>query len=428
MKALKNCFLLVMLALPCANAMSQVESEFKYIDTNVDENGKHMRSRYLTNPWFDNWSITLSGGAQTLVSGTKENNTGFDFGTARVTPAFEFAITKWFTPVVALRLGVQGLSLEEDFPKTNTWYHYVIKSENGINYYAQSYWHGDFLWNIENTIYGYRSNRIWNFSPYAHVGYLRLSHPDEPFFTNVYRDREFEFGFGLDNTIRLNNSLLLTADLRWGNIAGRFHDAYDGGRVNHFVVMGGVQYNLNRWFWGRSKGIEEDLASAKSDFENALADVNSAKAEADAAKRALESLQRENENLKNAVATVEECDCENLTLDEFNQRLRNAGLVVYYQINISKLNFSERHHLDEYVNATLADDPKHVFYLTGSADKGTGTMEINTRLSRERAQGIKKILMEEFKVPEGQIVIKATIVSDEHEDGSLDRCVLFENE
>lgn len=106
----------------------------------------------------------------------------------------------------------------------------------------------------------------------------------------------------------------------------------------------------------------------------------------------------------------------------------NADLVLYYEINISKLNFTERHHLDEFVKETLDRDPEHIFYLTGSADKGTGTFEINTRLSRERAFGIREILMNEYKVPEEQIVIKATIISDKHEDGALDRCVLIEKE
>lgn len=425
----------LMLMMPFAKVVAQTENDFKYITTNVDENGKRMRGTYLTNPWYSNWSIELNAGAQTLISGTDEHNLGFDFGTARLTPSYELSISKWFTPVAGVRLGAQGLTLKEKFA-ANSWNHYPIKSEDGINYYNEFYVHGDFLWNIENTVWGYRSTRFLNVSPYVHVGYLRLSHPDKEFFTNEYRDREFEFGFGVLNTFRITDSFLFDVDLRWGNIAGRFHDSYDGGRVNHFTAMAGIQYNIDIWYWLRSKGMENDLANARNDVANAIADVNAARAAEEqaraaeeAAKRELEQLKQENEDLKkNRPADAQPGSYENLTNDEFSQRVSAAGLIVYYQINLSKLNFSERHHLDDYVKVTLQNDPEHVFYLTGSADKGTGTIEINTRLSHDRAAGIKKILMEEYNVPEDQVVIKATIISDKHKDGSLDRCVLFENE
>ncbi|MBP9986957.1 MAG: OmpA family protein, partial [Bacteroidales bacterium] len=69
-----------------------------------------------------------------------------------------------------------------------------------------------------------------------------------------------------------------------------------------------------------------------------------------------------------------------------------------------------------------------VFYLTGSADNGTGSFERNSFLSTNRVNRVKTYLKNKFGIPENRIVIKAAIVSDKHEDGRLDRCVLFENE
>lgn len=431
MKAFKALALLL-LALPLTQVRAQGD-DFTYINTNIDENGKHIRGSYLTNPWYSNWSLTLNGGVQTLVSGTGEHNLGFDLGTAKITPSFEFSLAKWFTPVVGMRLGFQGVNVKEDFP-AYTYNHYTIKTEDGINLYNESYIHGALMWNFENSIWGYRANRFWNVSPYAHVGYLRLSSPDESFFTNVSRDREFEFGFGIENSFRISNAFLFTADLRWGNIAGRFHDFNDGGRVNHFTAMCGIQYNIEKWYWQRSKGLEDDLSNTRRGLASAIADANAAKAAEEAAKaaeeaakRELDALRKENQDLKRVVDALPD-EFVNVTLEEFNQRLKEAELVLYYQINISKLNFSERHHLDDYVNSTLKNDPKHVFYLTGSADKGTGNTQINTKLSYDRAAGVKKILTQEFNIPEDQVIIKATIISDKHKDGSLDRCVLIENE
>lgn len=412
-----------------------LEDDPDYINTNIDENGNRIRGAYLTNPWYSNWSVGLFGGAQTLVSGTKDHNLGLDFNTARLTPSFEIDIAKWFVPVFGIRFGAQGLSLEEDFEHYNAYFanHYAIKRKDGINYYTETYFHGDVMWNFVNSIWGYRANRFYNVVPYAHAGYFRLSHPDDPIFTTERRDRELNFGFGVYNTFRITNALQLAVDLRWGNIAGRFHDESDGGRVNHFTANAGLVYNIEKWYWSRSRGIENqrdaavaDAAASAAAADAAKAAADAAKADADAARKALDDVMKQNQDLQNQVKDAQDSYIK-LTPDEFQRRVAEAGLIVYYQINISKLNFSEKHHLDAYVKATLAADPKHVFYLTGSADEGTGNFEINTRLSKERAQGVKDILMKEYNVPEDQVVIKATIISSEHEDGSLDRCVLLEN-
>lgn len=454
-----------MLALVSVAATAGVKKDSVYVDdveyiyTNVDENGKHIRGAYLTNPWYSNWSVALYGGAQTLVSGTNEHNTGIDFGTARITPSFELNISKWLTPVLAVRLGFQGLDLEEKFgPVWVGQNHYVLKSDGAVNYFSETNIHGDVMWNFVNSIWGYRANRFYNFAPYVTAGYMRLSHPDQPLFTKDYCDREFQFGFGLYNTFRITNAFQLVADLRWGNLAGRYHDPSNGGRVNHFVAQAGIAYNMEKWYWARSRGIEKqrDAAIASADAANASADA--ANASADEARKALDDAMKQNEDLQNKIKdaqdelakyetlaqngglggalTPEEIEeirnmspdqVKRLSPEEFRQRVNGAELIVYYQINLSKLNFSEKHHLDAYVKETLERDPKHIFFLTGSADEGTGTFEINTRLSKERAEGVKNILINEYKVPEDQVIIKATIISSEHEDGGLDRCVLFEN-
>ena len=411
------------------NSNYVLEDDVEYINTNIDENGNRIHGAYLTNPWYSNWIISLSGGVQTLVSGTKEYNEGIDFNTARLTPSYEFYIAKWLTPVLAVRFGAQGLSLEENFDKHWNGNHYIINNVDGVNYYNETYFHGDVMWNFVNTIWGYKANRFYNIVPYAHAGYLRLSDPDEPLFTKNKRDRELNFGFGLYNTFRLTNKFQFIVDLRWGNIAGRFHDVSNGGRVNLFTANAGVAYNIEKWYWSRSRGLENARDAAIADAAASVADAANAKADADAARKALDDVMKQNQALKNQVKDAQDelSSYVKLTPDEFQRRVAEAGLVVYYQINISKLNFSEKHHLDDYIKATLATDPKHVFYLTGSADEGTGNFETNTRLSKERAEGVKEVLIKEYNVPEDQVVIKATIISSEHEDGSLDRCVLLEN-
>lgn len=393
--------------------------ELEYSNTNIDENGKRNRGSYLTNPWYSNWSVGLSGGIQTMVSGTGEHNTGFDTGTARLTPSIELTVAKWFTPVIGIRFGFQGFWLEEHFKlpdDIHKYNHYTPKhDEYDNNYYTETYFHGDMMWNIINSFWGYKANRFYNVIPYAQFGYMRLCHPDDPIFNTARRDREFQVGLGINNTFRISNAFQATLDLRWGNMDGRFHDIREGERVNHFTLSAGIAYNIEKWYFVRAKSIEAERDQARTDAVVAMT--------------ALNEIVGQNETLKEEVEEVkaELAEYEKLPKEEFQKRVDEAGLVVYYEINISKPNFSEQHHIDKYVKETLEQDPNHVFYLTGSADEGTGNFEINTRLSHDRAYGIKEMLMKQYNVPEDQIVIKATIISAKHEDGSLDRCVLLEN-
>lgn len=420
MKGLKLLLISGLILLSSVVTYAQKEDDPDWIYTNIDENDKHIRGSYLTNPWYSNWSVALQGGVQTLVSGTDEHNQGVDFGTAKLTPSFELDIAKWFTPVIGVRFAFQGVTAKEKRADYNAWFsnHYPLKREGDCNLFNLMNLHIDLMWNFVNTIWGYRANRFYNIAPYAKLSYMRLSHPDESYFTNKSRDREFVFGFGLYNTFRITNALQATVDLRWGNLSGRYHDVSDGGRVQHFTAMAGVAYNIEKWYWTRSKGIEQARDAAQTEAMQAVASLNQAKKENEELQRMIVELN--SHPLQSQVVAVPTTD--------FRERVANADLVLYYQINVSKLNFSEENHLNTYVTETLAADPKHVFYLTGSADKGTGTLEINTRLSNERAQGVRNILMNKYNVPEDQIVIKATIVSDKHEDGGLDRCVLIEKE
>ena len=407
----------ILLAAPVCCAFAQSEKDFELINTNVDENGKHIRGSYLTNPWYSNWSVGIAGGVQTLVSGTGAHNKGMDFGTARITPELELNLTKWFTPVIATRFGLQGFWLEEEFQPRNL-NHYSPKIEDGITYMTQTYLHLDVMWNFVNTFWGYRGNRFYNVVPYVQGGYLRLCHPDHSLFTNEYRDREFVLGFGIYNTFRLAKALQATIDLRWGSFSGRYHDAYDGGTVTNLSASVGLAYNIEKWYWIRSKGIEMERDEAKAQALAALAALDAARSENDALKALIDEL-----NKKCNAKVVEQIPAKT-----FRERVDNADLIMYYEINVSKPNFAEINHLNDFVTDVMAKDPKHVFYLTGSADKGTGTFEINTRLSRERAEGVRDLLINKYHIPEEQVIIKATIISDKHEDGGLDRCVLIEKE
>lgn len=405
-------------------------------DGNKAPDGHFIRGAYLTNQWYDNWSFGVSAGLQTLSS---KQNTGI-----RVTPAIDLGVTKWFTPSIAFRAGFRGLDLQENHPGT-VFNHYQLKNVNGINYFHLTDFHLDMMWSATNAIGGYKESRFGNVIPYATASYLRFIHPDYGFvnpvqrdengdpivkngITQYMRDREIGFGFGVLGTFRLTHNISATIDLRDTKVSGRYHDYSNGGPSDIYSLTFGLAYTIHKWYWERQTTSIAPLKTEANEAKEALA-------EAEAKTKALENKNEDLQIKVNALVTYVEDLKESAEQglksnprDELLLRLAESDCILYYDINVDKLSSTESIRLDSYVRKMCEIDPKHVFYITGSADEGTGNVNINSRLSKARAAGVKNILMRKYGVPESQIVIKATVISSEHEDGRLDRCVFFENE
>lgn len=415
-------------------AATSVASAQKF-ENNRDEQGNIVRGAYLTNKWNDNWFIGVAGGIQGLYS--DENKVMF-------TPEFDLTVTKWFTPVIGARIGFQGFNGREGYQDGSTYYpdgpgnHSYFQSFNSqenILDYGLYYIHGDLIWNALNSIWGYKQMRFWNVGIYAHAGYLKVYDNAAGTFKDFNcprHDREAAVGLGILNNFRITDRLAFTVDFRDINFSGRFHTQDGRNRVNNFSASAGLAYNLNANSWSRARGIESERNAAMMSEQEAIAALAAANKAADELRGQNAALAGQIGALESEIKKLQDAPKEQrveVPTSELQRRINAADLVLYYELGDSKLNFSERHHLSDFVKASLQADPKHVFFLTGSADKGTGTEEINVRLSRERADLVKQMMIEKLGVPASQIVIKATLVSDAHasSDPEADRCVLIEN-
>ena len=425
----------------------------EWVGVNRDDFGNVVRGAYLTNEWFDNWYLGVSGGVFTSASSI--NNAVF-------TPMFDASILKWFTPSIGARFGYQGFTGKEYL---TTWYNpYQINHSPlpfdgslggpGTLSYGFAYFHGDLLWNISNAFWGYKYRRFYNLSVYANAGYVRLydNTPGQGF-SSQNKDNEFAFGAGLYNTFRITERLVATLDVRHFSTASRYKTS-EGVRTHRFAASVGLGYNIFRTYWNRAQAIMGENASAKSDAvaaHQALAQANTniadlekmvADKEAEIAAKNNELAAKEAELAASKateakpvpapVRPVGELDNSKQVVEvpyeELKARADAADIVIYFYINVYKPNFSELHHLDAYVQETLQKDPDHVFFLTGSADKGTGTEKRNTFLCRSRAYKVRDILIGDYGVKPENVIIRATVISDKHLDGAYDRCVIIESE
>ena len=392
----------------------------------INEDGSINHGSYLTNPWYDNWTFGIALGAQT------------QFG-SKISPKPAFAVDayaiKWFTPVIAARLGYTGFNGHDGFKDgfkycvqnlgPHSYWNEGYDAEKEILNYTRHQFRFDLMWNATNTFLGYRYNRFWTISPYLSGGYMRLS---QGRWSDPRHDNEMFAGVGLYNTFRITDHINATFDLRSEFYSARYHWK-EGGVVSNLIGLIGISYTIHKWYWDRSAPIEKARDNAAAAAATATAAAAAATAAVKAAEDKLADVQAENKTLKDEVENPKTgLIATRQQNDELLRRIAEAELVVYYEIDVDKLNSTEALRLDQYVKDAFEKNPKHVFYLTGSADKGTGNEKINTRLSTDRAGNIKKLLMHKYGVPESQIVIKATIISDKHEDGRLDRCVLLENQ
>lgn len=368
-------------------------------ESNRDETGKIVRGPYQTNGFWDNWFIGVGGGVNTLFAPESDNV---------FTPAITAEVGKWLTPSIALRAGYQGWNFKEKNYIPNTFSHYDLDMEDGKISQNYMYLHGDVMLSLTNAIWGYKENRFWNVNPYIHAGYINMWNPSEGFSTENH-DKEFVAGPGLNNTFRLCKRANLTLDIKDMIFSARFHNYNHGGPVNMVAATIGVQVNLGKTNWRR--------------FSTEIVTANAALAKAYDEIEALKNAPKEKEIvevIKEVPSTVTDKELVPLALGV-------APITLYFEINKTTLNSTERAHLDYYVKNILDKDPNRVFYLTGTADKGTGTQEINERLSNGRVKEVIRILKEEYNITADRLVLKAAEIVNNNADPTLDRSVIIEH-
>lgn len=368
---------------------------FAQEDGNRDENGKIVRGPYETNGIWDNWSVGVAGGVNII---------GHKHVKPLVGGAAEINVTRWLTPCYGIRAGVHGITARGSADSDYEPFFYTEKDGRYVNRLGFLYFHGDFLWNFTNEVWGYKESRIYNCVPYLHAGYLITGFRDTD--SKVRWPRELALGGGLLNTFKVCDRLAITLDLRGVAYHGRAlgisdYPAWD------FTAAVGLNVDLGKNNWKRSAGV---TPKQWKDANDAIADANSAldKAKADAAAKdkALAAKDAELAKAKaDAEAARKEAAGKKAALSDI------APATMYFNIGESELTVKERLHLDYYVKTILANtDGNRTIVITGTADKNTGSSLRNRRLAEKRVKYVQELLVNKYNVAPERIVAKSEVV------------------
>ena len=365
---------------------------FAQENNNRDENGKVVRGAYETNKAFDNTFIGIGAGVNSVVPSIRAPKNWGKIGLAA-----DLNFGKWWTPAVGMRLGYHGLW---DVAKSATFNGTKAGDKFGFHYV-----HGDFLWNISNSIGGYKETRFWDFVPYATMGVLDVCKGVNPFTKGASNNLEYAAGFGLLNVLRLSNRVNLTIDLM--ALAGKAA-AYTNG-AGRIVILpsatAGLQFNLGKTNFDRHSTITPVVIPVPFTTEqyNALKDKVAA-------------LEKENAALKDKIALLEKEVAplrklvngqtylyENGTFTAVDVKA-GAPISVYFDLGSAKISAREKAHLEYFTNNIATADTKVL--VNGYADKATGSVKTNQALSEKRAKAVVDLL-KKAGMPESNIECKA---------------------
>lgn len=309
-----------------------------------------------TNSFWSNWFVTAGfqyGASYSAFERDLDPRLGNGlFEDFRRDMGVSVSIGKWFTPGMGLRTKATVFFNGHDAT--------TKEAKDGeikfMNIQEQA------LFNLSNMFCGYSDTRVWNFIPYLGAGYMRNFSGN----TNTVG-----VSFGLLNTWRLGKRVGLQLDLGY-NLADYclFAPAKDYGKFpsrtdRYFDAEVGLIFNLGKIGWEKTPDVDAIKALSQSQIDALNAQLTDAQAETD-------RLQKLTSNHK--------CpEAKTVTVKEVTV----APVSVFFNLGKSKIaSRKDLQNVQELAN--VAKGKK--FVVTGYADSKTGSVELNQKLSQQRAE------------------------------------------
>ncbi|MEY8685340.1 OmpA family protein [Bacteroides sp. AN502(2024)] len=352
----------------------------------------------VTNPFWSNWFFSVGGGAQVLYG----NNDHIGKFKDRVAPTFNVSVGKWVTPGFGLRMQYSGLQAK-GFTMNRTANYAGAPGENGSYKQKWDYMnlHGDLMINLNALFGGYNPNRVYEIIPYIGAGWAHA-------YSRPHTDAA-TFNAGIINRFRLSSAVDLNIELSATGLEGKF-DGEHGSKPDYDGILGAT---VGLTYYFPTRGFQRPAKQIISELElNQMRDQMKAMA---AANRQLQ------EQLANAQQPVEVEEQEVKVVTDPNI----APRTVFFKIGSNQLSSQEEMNLS-YLANRIKEFPGTTYAINGYADSATGTPAFNQKLSLERAQVVKDLLVKKYGIPADRLKVAAGGGVDKFGQPILNRVVLIE--
>ena len=320
-----------------------------------------------TNRFFDNWFLSFGGGAQVLFD---DYGNDLDFK-KRISPTFNVAIGKWFTPGLGLRLQLSGIQAKSAARSDNA--PYIRGGEQDGGFYKQKFnylnLHGDILFNVSAMIAGYNPDRVYDFIPYTGFGYNRLL--DKP------HTRALAVNFGIIKRFRITDAWDINLELSGMVTEDRFDGKVQGKAADMTIGASlGFAYNFPQRGFKHVPDVNAIMALSASQMDA----INAALAEQIA----------QNQKLKKQLANQQPVEVVNEKV--IVKEVPAAPQSIFFEIGSSVLPPKSEVNLQT-IAQMMKDNPNMTLSLTGYADSDTGSAAWNKQLSENRANAVADALV-----------------------------------
>ena len=334
----------------------------------------------ITNPFWNNWFISLGGGASVLFG--HDDNAG-KFGD-RISPTLNVAVGKWFTPGLGLRLQYSGLQAKGfSYDKGGD---YVVGNITDGGYYKQKFdymnFHGDVLFNLNALFGGYNSQRVYEIIPYLGAGFTHS-------YSTPHREA-FAVNAGIINRFRISSAVDINLELSAMGTENKF----DGEVAGKHDFDGIVSATLGLTYKFPKRGFDRPYPQIISELE--LRNMRQMMNDMAAANL---SLQQQLVNAQNQpVAEVAE---EVVVTDA-----SIAPRTVFFEIGSAVISPREAMNL-KYLADKMQEFPNMNYTVYGYADSSTGTPALNKELSQKRAQAVVNVLEKQYGISANRLTVAA---------------------
>lgn len=396
------------------------EEAGKTIQTTSTASETENENTVIVNAFDKNWELSFGLGTQSYLgeySGTHQKF--LDLWTG---PAIDLIIQKWASPYFAIGIGMnfspyRGLYSPNDVRATFRQDDdpiYTDKNGGQSTYLAGSKlnrWYADFFalfsFDILNICCGYRPDRMYHLIGYLGGGVATALN------SSVYNSCAGSFNAGLVNQFNINDKWALNINVRgalYGDGLNGISYASSGDRKNITLdgmigLTAGFSYKFG---FVNKKSILTGAETVAAWIPMTTA-ILASKEYADAVKDGDVAKEIAKEYAEQANKTAEELTAANKKIADQEEALAAAKVCHYRQIinfPIDKWKLSNR----EKVAIMLAAEaikaaPDTKFSVTGYADMQTSYPKHNDMLSENRAEIVRKVLVEEFGVNPDQLVV-----------------------